>query len=675
MKSEKASGTFSSSGASKEDIKERIDFLRRTLQKNSYLYYVKDAPEISDFEYDALFRELEDLENANPEFYDEYSPTRRVGGAASDKFEKVTHRVPLKSLRDVFSDGEMLDFLSDLKKRDPNEEFTVEYKIDGLSVSLEYENGRFVRGATRGDGLVGEDVTENIKTIKAIPLVLPDALPYLCVRGEVYMSKAVFASLNAEREERGESLFANPRNAAAGSLRLLDPKETARRKLSCFIFNLQYAEGYSPETHMGSLEYLASQGFPVIPDVKVISDPGEITERIAQLGEKRGELSFDIDGAVVKVNSLSARTVIGELPNVPKWAVAFKYPPEVKKSVLRDIVIQVGRTGVLTPNAVLDPVRLAGTTVSRATLHNADFIASKDIRIGDTVLVRKAGEIIPEILGVDPSGRRPDSVPYVFPDRCPVCSSAVVREEGEAAVRCTNSSCPAQLIRNVIHFASRDAMNIEGLGDSCARLLYEKKLIESPADIYYLKYEDVVSLEGFADKSARNLLDAAERSKSLCLSRLIYALGIRNVGQKAALALAERFRTLDALEKATAGEITLVPDMGGVTAVSVTDYFSNEKNVALLEKLKAAGVNTEYIERSTGSALSGMTVVITGTLPSMTRDEATRLITENGGKVSSSVSKKTSFVLVGEDAGSKLKKAADLGVRTVSEEELLEMLK
>ncbi len=653
---------------------ERAENIKEILRKNSYLYYVEDAPAISDFEYDALFRELEELEKAHPDLYDENSPTKRVGGEASEKFEKVTHRVPLKSLKDVFSDEELVEFLSSIKKDRPESEFTVEYKIDGLSVSLEYENGRFIRGATRGDGLVGEDVTENIKTIHSIPLTLPDKLPYLCVRGEVYMSKRVFNELNEEREKHGETLLANPRNAAAGSLRLLDPTVTAKRKLSCFIFNLQYAEGISFASHKETLDYLSSQGFPVIPDVKVFSEPKEIVDRIWEMGDSREKLSFDIDGAVIKINDISLRSLIGELPNIPKWAAAYKYPPEVKPSVLKDIVIQVGRTGVLTPNAVLEPVRLAGTTVSRATLHNTDFISSKDIRIGDTVFVRKAGEIIPEILGVDISKRPENSIPYVFPTICPVCGGEVSKEKDEAAIRCTNPSCPAQLVRNVIHFASRDAMNIEGLGDAVAEQLFNEKLIKDPADLYTLKAEELEKLEGFGAKSAENLLTSVENSKSLCLSRLIYALGIRNIGQKSAKMIAERYKTLDAIMSATPEELQTVPDMGEITALSVSDYFSNEKNKEYIEKLISAGVNTKYIDNSVGSSLSGFTFVITGTLPTLSRDEASELITKNGGKVSSSVSKKTSYVVVGEDAGSKLKKAQELGIKLLSEDELKAMI-
>jgi len=652
----------------------RAEYLKEVLRRNSYLYYVKDAPEISDFEYDALFRELGDLESKYPELYDENSPTRRVGGEASEKFEKVDHRVPLKSLKDVFSDEELCDFIRDLKERYPSAEFTCEYKIDGLSVSLEYENGRFVRGATRGDGQTGEDVTENIKTIRSIPLVLPHKLPYLCVRGEVYMAKKTFEALNEEKEKKGEALFANPRNAAAGSLRLLDPTLTAKRNLSCFIFNLQYAEGITFQSHKETLEYLAQEGFPVIPDVKVLSNDEEIVSRIAEMGESRGELSFDIDGAAIKINDIALRGEIGELPNVPKWAVAYKYPPEVKPSLLKDIVIQVGRTGVLTPNAVLEPVRLAGTTVSRATLHNSDFITAKDIRIGDTVFVRKAGEIIPEILGVDMNKRKEDSTPYVFPTLCPVCSSPVSKQGDEAAYRCTNPTCPAQLVRSVIHFASRDAMNIEGLGDAVAEQLFNKGLIKDPGDLYSLTADILEGLEGFGSKSADNLIKAIEGSKALCLSRLIYALGIRNVGQKSARTVAERFKTLSSLALASEEQLCTVPDMGQITAQAIVDFFSNERNKEYISKLILAGVNTEYIDDSEGSGLSGYTFVITGTLPTLSREEASELIKKNGGKVSSSVSKKTSFVVVGEDAGSKLKKAQELGITLLNEDELKAMI-
>ncbi|MEA4831614.1 MAG: NAD-dependent DNA ligase LigA [Oscillospiraceae bacterium] len=654
----------------KAEAEQEIKSLRESLHRHSYLYYVLDTPEISDYEYDMMFRRLSELETQYPEFSDPLSPTRRVGGAAAEGFKKVSHRFPMKSLKDVFSFDELYAFINDIKSKDQECEFTVEYKIDGLSVCLEYENGRFVRGATRGDGLVGEDVTENLKTVAEIPLIIKNAPPYIAVRGEVYMPISAFEALNTQRELNDEAPFANPRNAAAGSLRLLDPNTVAKRKLSIFVFNLQGMDGELPVSHSKSFEFLKTLGFRVIPDYRVCRGFDEIRSVIERMGNERGKLKFDIDGAVVKVNSLAARARLGELPNVPKWAVAFKYPPEIKLTLLKDIIIQVGRTGVLTPNAVLDPVTLAGTTVSRATLHNADFITEKDIRIGDTVFVRKAGEIIPEILGSDISKRPKNSVKFEFPETCPSCGEKVLRIEGEAAIRCVSASCPSQKIRNIIHFASRDAMNIQGLGEAVAAQLCDEGITDDVSDIYYLSAQRLSSLEGFGEKSAAKLIESAESSKKLCLSRLIYALGIRNVGQKAAYTLAKAFKTLDGLMNATVDQLASQSDIGEITAKAIIDYFSVEKNKKVISRLLQAGVNTEFIPTDKSDSLSGFVFVLTGTLPTLTRDEAGAMITENGGKVSSSVSKKTSYVVAGVDAGSKLSKARELGVKVIDEDGL-----
>lgn len=656
-------------------IQEEVATLRQQLEYHSRKYYVEDAPEIPDYEYDRMFRRLQELEAAHPHLDDPLSPTKRVGGKALDKFEKVTHAVSMKSLQDVFSMEELKGFYDTVKKQEPEAELVTEYKIDGLSVLLEYENGRFVRGSTRGDGIVGEDVTENLKTVASIPLVLNQAVPLLEVRGEVYMPKESFHRLNALRELKGEALFANPRNAAAGSLRLLDSKEVAKRKLGIFIFNVQRAQGVDlPQSHAESLAWLKELGFCVSPDFQVLSSLEAVEKRILEMGESRESLGFDIDGAVVKVNDFALREQMGELPNVPKWAVAYKYPPEVKPTRLKEIVVQVGRTGVLTPNAVLEPVRLAGTTVSRATLHNKDFIAQKDIRVGDTVLVRKAGEIIPEVLSVDLSKRPADSVPYQFPALCPSCGEKVSADEGEAAIRCTNPSCGAQLVRNLIHFASRNAMNVEGLGDSLCLQLVEEGMIGDVADLYYLDYERLAALEGLGEKSVNNLKAALERSKQLCLSKLVFALGIRNIGEKAAAALASRFGTLEALMRATEEELMAVEDIGRISAESVVAFFRKESTVALVERLTAAGLNGKYLGVKRGDRFAGQIFVLTGTLPTLKRSEAQRMIEEQGGKASSSVSKKTSYVLAGEDAGSKLTKAKELGIPLLTEEEFLQML-
>ncbi len=651
-------------------VKEQIDILRRELEQHNYNYYVLDKPTISDFEYDKMLRSLEELEQSNPDLITPDSPTQRVGGKALDSFDKVTHRVPLESLQDVFDFDELTDFDRRVKESADEVTYIVEPKVDGLSVALEYENGVFVRGATRGDGVVGEDVTENLRTIKSIPLKLEGAPPVLIVRGEVFMPKSVFNQLNEEREKRGETLFANPRNAAAGSMRQLDPKIAAERKLDALIFNIQYVEGISFERDSDSLDWLESLKFKVISRVGVNSIE-EASKQIEFIGENRDQYSYDIDGAVVKLDNLSARAVLGSTSKFPRWAAAYKYPPEQKESVVQDIVIQVGRTGVLTPKAVVAPVRLAGTTVTNATLHNIDYIRDKDIRIGDTVLVQKAGEIIPEIVRVVPEKRPVDSCEYQFPAFCPVCGAPVARDEDGAHIRCTGAECPAQLLRNLTHFASRDAMDIEGLGPAVIESLVDAQFVKTPADLYDLDAQSVASLDRMGQKSAENLISAIERSKSNDLSRLLYAFGIRQVGQKAAKVLAARFGTLDALCAATVDELTCIDDVGEITARNVVEWLSSEQSRHLIDSLRSQGVNMNSSAEPVGDKLVGKTFVLTGALEHFTRDEASEMIEKLGGKVSGSVSKKTSYVVAGEAAGSKLKKANELGIPVLSEEDFL----
>lgn len=656
------------------DEKQEIQSLRRELEQANYEYYVLDNPSMSDYDFDHKLRRLEELEAKFPELVTPDSPTQRVGGKVADGFSEVHHRVPLESLQDVFSFEELNDF--DQRVRDAlttGVEYDVEPKVDGLSVALEYENGLFVRGATRGDGQVGEDVTENLKTIPSIPLRLPEALPSLIVRGEVFMPKKSFEQLNADRELKGEALFANPRNAAAGSLRQLDPKIAASRKLDIRVFNIQWAEGKDFTTHAETLEYLQEQHFKVIPHYSC-STIQEAAERIAAMGDNREEFPFDIDGAVVKVNSLSDRIALGSTAKFPRWAAAYKYPPEQKESVVEDILVQVGRTGVLTPKAVVKAVRLAGTTVTNATLHNQDFITEKDIRIGDTVLVQKAGEIIPEIVSVLKDKRPEGTVPYHLPDHCPVCGAPVARDEDGAHIRCTGAECPAQRLRHIVHFASRDAMDIEGLGPAVVESLVGAGLVKGPGDLYQLQAGDVELLERMGKKSAENLMAAIEKSKSAGLGRLLFAFGIRQVGQKAGKVLAARFGTLDALMAATEEELTAVPDIGGITAKSLLDWFANDQSQHLIRTLREAGVSFDSIEAPVGDRLAGKTFVLTGTLPTMDRKEAAALIEAQGGKVSGSVSKKTSYVVAGEAAGSKLQKANDLGITVLTEDELMKLL-
>ncbi len=648
--------------------------LRETLNRLSHQYYVLDHPTVSDYEYDMLYKKLEKLEREHPEYFDPLSPTHRVGGAVLEKFEKYSHAVPLKSLSNVFSREELFDFLDGIREKVQDPSFAVEYKIDGLSVALEYADGKFVRGATRGDGLVGEDVTENLKTVRSIPLVLHKAVPHLVVRGEVFMPKKSFEKLNEEREVLGEQLFANPRNAAAGSLRQLSSAVTAKRELDILIFNIQSVEGKRFSSHRESLEWLAELGFKVSP-FTVLKDNDAIYDEIIRRGEHRDRLSFDIDGAVIKTDDFQQREELGELPHAPKWAIAFKYPPEEKPTKLLDVTVQVGRTGVLTPTAELAPVRLAGTTVSRATLHNEDFIREKDIRIGDTVIVRKAGEIIPEVVRVDLKHRTADALPFVFPDTCPSCGEKVFRDEDAAAIRCTNASCPAQLERNIIHFASKGAMNIDGMGPAVVKAFLASGIICGIADLYTFDEKKASALEGMGEKSILKLKNAIENSKSLCVSRLIYALGIRGIGEKSSATLAKRFGSMDALQKATVEELCAVDDIGQVCAESIVNFFSSEKTRLLLDALQANGVNMRYAGKQAGTLFAGKTFVLTGTLPTLKRDEASQMIQDAGGKVSGSVSSKTSFVVAGEAAGSKLKKANDLGIPVLSEEELLEMLK
>lgn len=658
-------------------VKLEIEKLRAQLSYYAKKYYEDDAPELSDAEYDRLFYHLIDLEKQFPEFDDPTSPTKRVGGAALEKFEKVTHAVQMNSLSDVFSYDELRAFLlrteDALKELDRTPAYSVECKIDGLSVSLEYENGIFVRGSTRGDGYVGENVTENLRTVRSIPLdIHHPEIAHLEVRGEVYMPREAFEALNRQREENEEQLFANPRNAAAGSLRQLDSSVTAQRKLDILVFNIQGAEGVSFSSHTESLEYLSSLGFHTVAPRKTASTAQQVMDIINEIGTARGELQYDIDGVVIKVDSISERELIGENISTPKWAVAYKFPPEEKYTELLDIVIQVGRTGVLTPNAVLSPVRLAGTNVSRATLHNADYIAKRDIRIGDTVLVRKAGDIIPEVGGVDLSKRKSSSIPYEMPDVCPSCGGRTVKDE-EAATRCTNALCPAQVARNIIHFASRDAMNIDGMGPAVVRLLRDSNLIENASDLYKLQISDVENLERMGSKSAENLINAIENSKKAGLERLVYALGIRNVGQKAAKVLAGKYGDIEKLFSATAEEIEKIEDFGSVTASCVVEYFSNPGTRTLVDSLKASGVVTTCDIKAAGGIFEGCVFVLTGTLPTMKRSEAEALIEKHGGKTSSSVSKKTTYVLAGEEAGSKLTKAQSLGIKIISEEEFLAM--
>lgn len=652
-----------------DSAKREIDELRSRIEYHSKLYYENDAPEISDYEYDMMFRRLVELEAAHPEYYSATSPTVRVGGAALDKFEKVTHETKLGSLQDVFDYDELRNFISGIDEQD---EYSVEYKIDGLSVALTYDNGEFILGATRGDGFIGENVTANLRTVRSIPLRIPYS-GHLVVRGEVYMPRQSFERLNAEREEGGEALFANPRNAAAGSLRQLDSKVTAHRGLDIFIFNVETSqERFS--SHSESLEFLRNLGFVTLPDAKVVRGADGIVEAVEAFGKKRAELPFDIDGAVIKINSLARRVEIGENTSTPKWAVAYKYPPEQKETKLLDIQVNVGRTGVLTPLAILEPVLLAGSTVSRATLHNLDFIRERDIHIGDTVVVQKAGDIIPCIVEAVSSKRDGSERKFDFPETCPSCGEPVYREEGEAAYRCTNALCPAQALRNMIHFASRDAMNIDGMGPALIESLWNAGLVKDASDFYVLKNEELSSLDRMGEKSAANTIAAIDATRERGLASLLFALGIRQVGDKAAEALAKAFPDIELFFELTEEQLTSVDDIGSITAQNIINYFSHPQTRALIDRFKERGVDCLYHGAVQQSDLfEGMTFVLTGTLPTMTRDEASQIIVENGGKTSSSVSKKTTYVLAGSEAGSKLTKAQNLGINIIDEETFLKM--
>lgn len=652
-------------------IQNQIIELRKKIEYHAKKYHVDDMPEISDFEYDKLFTQLIDYEEKYPEYASDNSPTKRIGGQPLDKFEKVAHNVPMGSLQDVFSYNEVADFV---KKFEPGTEYSVECKIDGLSVSLLYNNGKFIRGATRGDGLTGENVTQNLMTIPSIPLNI-EYNGMLEVRGEVFMPRDSFISLNKKREENEEPLFANPRNAAAGSLRQLDSKITASRKLDIYVFNIQACDRVF-ETHSDGINFLIEQGFKTIPHTKTTKTADEITQHIDYIGKIRNDLPYDIDGVVININSLRQRQEAGEVAMRPKWSVAYKFPPENKKTKLLDIIINVGRTGVLTPNAILEPVKLAGTTVSRATLHNIDYINERDIRIGDIVYVQKAGDIIPEITGVDIKSRTENLSVYEMPKLCPSCGEPVIRDESEAAVRCLNNACPAQILRNLEHFVSKNAMNVDGLGPSIIKLLCDNGLVKDVADIYNLKVQDLEPLERMGTKSAQNLVNAIENSKNNGLDRLIYALGIRQVGEKAAKVLADRFGDIENFFTLTIETLVSIDDIGEITAQNIINYFSHPKTRVIIDELKMYGVSTKYENKEiTSNKLEGMTFVLTGTLPSMTRDEAEEIIKSHGGKVTSSVSKKTNYVLVGAEAGSKLEKAEKLGINIINQDSLMEMVK
>lgn len=656
----------------KESAKKRVDELVKTLNYHARLYYVEDRNEISDYDYDMLQRELKELETAFPDLIRKDSPTQRVGGEPIKSFKKVEHKVQMGSLQDVFSFEEVREFVDTVLKTVDKPQFVVEPKIDGLSVSLEYHNGEFTLGSTRGDGFVGEDVTENLKTVKAIPISLTEQLPLVEVRGEVYMPEKVFEKLVKEQEDNDETPFKNPRNAAAGSLRQKDPKIAAKRNLDIFVFNVQQIEGKDIDSHKQSLDYLKELGFKTVPNYKRVSSADEIINEINTLGEKRFELGFPIDGVVIKVDDFKQREVMGATAKVPKWAVAYKFPPEEKTSKLLDIELNVGRTGAVTPVAVFEPVFLAGTSVSRATLHNQDFIYEKNIDVGDIIKVRKAGDIIPEVLG---AVEKHSDRAFKLPDKCPVCGSELVKSDDEAAVRCPNGSCPAQVFRSIVHFASKGAMNIDGLGPQIVRTLIDNKLIESVADLYTLKADKLMELENFKEKSVNNLLTAIENSKENSLDRLVFGLGIRNIGQQSAKLLCNKFGDLDNIMSASVTDIAEIDGFGDVMAQSVYDAFHEEHMTRLIDRLKEYGLNTDYEKVQQDNRFEGKTFVLTGTLPTLKRDEAKAIIEKFGGKASGSVSKKTSYVLAGESAGSKLDKANSLGIPVISEEEFLNMIK
>ncbi len=650
--------------------------LKELLNKYSYEYYVLDEPSVTDYEYDMLLRKLIKMEKENPEIIAPDSPSQKVGGKILKGFESVVHTVKMQSLQDAFSEEEIRDFDKRVKAVCPNAEYTVEPKIDGLSVSLEYENSLLVRGSTRGDGQVGEDVTNNLKTVKSIPLKTNIPVERLEVRGEVFMPKKSFEKLNFEREENGETTFANPRNAAAGSLRQLDSSVAAKRNLDIFIFNVQSVTGIEFKTHLESLEFLKKAGFKVIDDTEAFSSIGGALEKIAEIGNTRKGYYYDTDGAVIKVNSLSDREILGETAKVPRWAIAFKYPAEQKETTIKNIFINVGRTGVLTPTAEFETVTLAGTRVSRATLHNLDYIRQKDIKIGDRVLIQKAGDIIPEVVKSLTEKRTGEETDFDMPKNCPVCGAPVHREDGEAAYRCTNFACSAQAVRNIIHFVSRNAMDIEGMGPSVVQKLIDEHLIENSADIYSIKKDDLVNIDKLGEKSAQNLINAIENSKKNCLSRLLFGLGIRHIGQSAAREIAKHFKNIDALISASAEEIAEIDDIGMIMANSVREFFDEERNIKIIDEFKAQSVNTEYIDEGANfdNRFEGKTFVVTGTLETLKRAEAEALIKNYGGKASKSVSKNTDYVLAGESAGSKLDKAQSLGITVIDETEFLKMV-
>lgn len=654
------------------EIKKQMDELVQTVRYHNEKYYNEDAPEISDYEYDMLLRKLRSYEQQYPQFADENSPTKRVGGKASGGFAEVTHEVPLSSLLDAFSFAELESFDERVRKENVNPKYAVELKIDGLSVALEYKQGIFVRGATRGNGLVGEDVTDNLLTIADIPKVLTKPIDII-VRGEVYMPRASFEELNDRRQAEGQTLFANPRNAAAGSLRQLDSSITAERKLSIFVFNVQKGD-QALSDHVESLNYLASLGFKVSPYYQLFDSITEAFAEVERFSEIRETLEFDIDGAVIKVNSFADREILGETSKFPKWAIAYKYPPEQKETKLLDIVIQVGRTGVLTPNAVLEPVHLAGTTVSRATLNNRNFIRDLDVRIGDTVVVQKAGDIIPEIVRVNHNKRIGTEQLYQMPEFCPACGSPVVSDENGIVLRCENINCPAQVFRSIVHFASKDAMDIDGLGPALIQQLLDENLIHDVADLYDLTFDDLVRLDRFGEKSAANLLAAIEASKKLSLDRLLHALGIRNIGKVGAKALATTFSDLESVMKATVEQLTAIEDFGEIMAESVVAFFADEQNQNRIARLVASGLQTKQSSSAVSDAYKGKTFVLTGTLSTMSRSEASAKIEALGGKASSSVSKKTDYVIVGENAGSKEAKARELGLTILDEQTFLKMI-
>ncbi len=660
-----------------ENAKQRIDELTQELNYHNHKYYVEDNPEISDFEFDAMLVELEKLEAEYPQYKRPDSPTMRVGGEPVKGFAEVRFEIPMLSQQKAFSKEEILDFDKRVRDVVPKVEYVVEQKIDGLSVSLEYIDGVFTRGSTRGDGITGEDVTENLKTIRAIPLRLKDNIPFLEVRGEVFMPHKSFEKINDMLEAQELPLFANPRNAAAGSLRQLDSKITAKRNLDIFIFNIQRIRGRKIKTHIEGLEFLQEQGFKTILDKETYKTIEAAYERVLKIGEERGSLYFDIDGAVIKVNDLASRESLGETTKFPKWSIAYKYPAEKQTTVIRDIRVQVGRTGVLTPLAILDTVRIAGSNVSRATLHNIDYIHDKDIRIGDTVVIEKAGDIIPAVVEVIADERTGSEAEFNMPERCPACGAEVVREEGEAAYRCTGINCPAQRLRNIIHFVSRTAMDIDGLGPSIIEQMLERKLIETAADLYYIDPADIADMDKMGEKSAQNLINALEKSKTNSLYRLINAFGIRHIGEKAAKSLAMRYKTLDALRAATIEDLTTIDDIGEKMAASVVQFFEEPQNIAFIERLERAGVSCvdESENELVENRFDGKTFVLTGTLSKYTRSEASAIIEKFGGKTSSSVSKKTDYVLAGEEAGSKLDKAQKLGVTVISEDEFEELVK